>query len=194
LGIRETPTFVDEDFYNLMKEVTTMNQLDFRMLPTTINYRIPNHMVVERPEITAAMDRYEIHLDDTFHIPRCRRYQSLQRLVFKRKYNSASKFDQFRCITEEYCNQYFLVTPNAMYYNVEIYTDWTCSYVLYDNMVWTIHFRKVFVDPHDARHTVWFHGTPKYQIEIISNQDFREREIELRETIRAILPRAFRWF
>lgn len=190
LGSRETPRFVPKDFFDALQGLTHLYQYEQRLYPTTIAYKIPTHMVVERRH--SNMDQYEIHLNDSLGVPECHRYKNINRQVFKRRRPGPS-FDRFRWITEEHYRSYFLLVPNAMYYNAEVYTEWSCSWVVYNNITWYIHFRKVFVDPHDASSTVWFHGSPKYSVELITLQDFRGREEDLKRAVLAILPRAFRW-
>lgn len=190
LGSRQTPRFVPKDFFDAMQAVSTLYQFESTMSPTTIRYHVPRHMVVERKHQN--IDHYFIDLDDAKGVPSCSKIQYLQTHTFKRRI-PGHVFDRFRCITEEYHDDYYLLTPNATYYNIEIFQEWSCSHVLYHDVVWSIHFRQVFVDPHDTSHTIWFHGIPKYQIEIIANKDFRQDQKGLKNAVLSILPRAFRW-
>lgn len=190
LGSRETPDFVPKDFFDAMQAVTTMYQIDFKLMPTTIRYYIPKHMIVERNFYH--IDRYSIELDDATHTPYCNRVQYLRKHTFKRRIPGHT-FDRFKWTTEQYYDDYYLLTPNAMYYNIEIFQEWSVSYVLYHNVLWQVHFRQVSVDPHDTSQVIWFHSKPKYQIELICYEDFRGRERELKKAVLAILPRAFRW-
>lgn len=190
LGSRETPRFVQKDFYDAMKLVITTYQFDSRLYPTSIIYHIPGHFVVERQYND--VDFYDILLDDTVGIPRCRRTTILQKNTFKRR-TPGIAFDRFHWTTEDVKHGYYLLTPDAMFHAAEVYTDWSCSSVLYRDVVWNIHFRKVFVDPYDNSNTIWFHTTPRFQVELICNEDFRGKEQELKRAVLAIMPRAFRW-
>lgn len=80
-----------------------------------------------------------------------------------------------------------------MYYDVEIYKHWIVRYLQFDNITWEIHFREVYVDPYDTSHTIWFFGTPRYQIILCTEQDFRGRENDLKRAILRLIPSAFQW-
>lgn len=194
LGTRTTPRFVSERFYHTMKDMVVLYQIDCCLRPSTVAYQIPNHMVVERPptEPVGSHRFYEVHLDDTCSFPRCRQHD-IHKMTSFRKRVANEDFDRFRWCTEQFDSRYYMTVPNAMYHNVEIYTDWSISWLLYDSHIWEVHFRKVFVDPYDSSHTIWFHSTPKYQIILITEQDFRGRELELKQAMISLLPRAFRW-
>lgn len=174
-----------------MNSVTAAFAFQSRLFPTTITYHIPHHMVVERN--FSHIDDYDIRLDDTTGIPRCRRIRKLGSSSYKRK-TPCNAFDRFCWITEEVYTNYFLLTPDSMFFNTEIFTDWNSYSVIYNNVIWEVHFRKVYVDPYDTTQTIWFHGQPRYQVELLCHsEDFRNRESELKKAVLSIIPRAFRW-
>jgi hypothetical protein len=190
LGSRDSPRFVSKEFYECMNSVVAAFAIRCILHPTTIIYNIPRHMVVERS--FSQIDKYDIHLDDTTGIPRCRRTRELGYSSYKRK-TPCPAFDRFHWLTEETYSNYFLLTPDAMFFNTSIYTDWNSYHVIYHDVVWKVHFRKVYVDPYDTSETIWFHGQPRYQVELECFEDFRHREQELKRAVLSILPRAFRW-
>lgn len=190
LGCRETPRFVSESFFDAVKCLSRAYQFEDRMFPTSINYHIPNHMVVER--LYSNIDFYDILLDDTVGVPRCRRTRTIYKKVYKRNVVSNS-FDRFQVHIEDHKTGYYLMTPDVMFHAVEIFTDWSCSSILINGVVWYVHFRKVFVDPYDTSNTIWFHTKPKFQIEIVSHQNMTGRDQELKRVIASLIPRSFRW-
>jgi len=195
LGTRDTPRFVSESFFNAMQTLCQTLQYDVSFYPTTITYQVPSHMVVERiprTQVQHPIDRYDIALDDTTGVPRCKRTSILGKNTFKRKI-PGNGFDRIEWVTEGVTFSYYLLTPNAMFIAAEIYTDWYKYHILYRNVTWYVHFRKVYVDPYDITETVWFYGSPKFQIELIAEEDFRGKHRELKAALTAILPRAFRW-
>lgn len=194
LGSRETPRFVDKAFYDAVQQFVSIFQggdpVEFH---DTIQYFVPKHMVVERVNgVFNDNDSYEISLDDHRMVPICRRRKKYHKIIFKLKH-PRSCFDRMQVVTERVNTAYFLLLPNSAYYNTEIWTNWKQSYVWYNNHQWYINFRQVYVDPHETSETVWFFSKPKYQIEITTNQDFSEREADLKQALLAIIPRAFRW-
>lgn len=188
LGTRATPKFVTKEFYDAMHIITSTFQYDFTIRPVTIKYKIPSHMVVERSEI---YPEYYIEVCDSIRVPLCRKRKILEYNTYKYKQPKLN-FDRFRIYTEEIVEDYYLLVPNAQYYDTAIYKEWEVRHLLYNNVLWDIHFKQVFVDPHDTRHNIWFFSQPKYQIELIAEQDFRENELELKNAIMNIIPRAFR--
>lgn len=191
LGTRETPSFVSKDFYNLMQTLVASYATDTFLHPTTIRYYVPAHFVVERWWYN--FDRYEIDLDDAHLVPRCRRRKVLNRLVYKH-HVPMHAFDRMLVTTERCVNDdYYLLVPNASYYHTTIFKDWNESHVYYNGFLWNIHFRNVFVDPHETSSSTWFFSTPRYQIELTTAQDFSENNNQLKDALLQILPRAFRW-
>lgn len=190
LGTRETPRFVSKEFYDAVQFTTVVNQFDCTMHPDTIRYFVPLHCVVERSEVP--FEEYIVELNDADSIPRCRRRSTLQKDVYKLKQPS-NTFDRMEVLTQNTSGMYFLLLPNAAYYHTEIWTDWNTSHVMYNGVVWDIHFRKVFVDPHSCREAVWFTNRPRFQIQLETRQDFRHHSAELKKAVLAILPRAFKW-
>jgi hypothetical protein len=195
LGTRDTPRFVSEAFYDAMQSLCQAWQYDVSFYPTTIMYQIPGHMVVERTpgiHLQPPIDRYDVSLDDTSGIPRCKRTAILGKNTFRRKI-PGNGFDRIEWTTEGCTFSYFLLTPDAMFIGAEIFTDWYKYHIIHRNVIWYVHFRKVYVDPYDVANTIWFYGSPKFQVELITEEDFRDRPRELKAALSAILPRAFRW-
>jgi hypothetical protein len=194
LGSRETPRFVSREFFDAMKHVTAQFQTgDPIYHHDTIHYFVPKHMVVERSVgDNCDNDLYEVSLDDHHLVPRCRRRKRFQKLIFKLKH-PRSCFDRMQVSTERVNSCYFLLLPNAAYYNTEIFTNWQQYHLWYNYERWNVHFRQVNVDPHETSETIWFFSQPKFQIEITTNQDFRGRDDDLKKALLAIIPRAFRW-
>lgn len=190
LGSRETPRFVSPEFFDAVQFTTVINQFDCTMHPNTIRYHVPLHHVVERSD--NPYQDYVIELDDAQRIPACRRSTLLERDVYKLKQPSRM-FDRMEIRTENRSSMYFLLLPNASYYHTEVWTEWNTSHVMYDGVTWDVHFRRVFVDPHSCRESVWFTNKPRYQIQLQVRQDFRNRSSQLKKAVLAILPRAFKW-
>lgn len=188
LGSRATPKFVTKEFYEAMHLITSTFQYDFTLRPTTIEYKIPNHMVVERWE---TYPHYSIQVCDSVNIPMCHKHRVLHMETYKHR-EPKLNFDRFRVYTEAYSNDYYLLTPTAQYYDTAIYQEWEVRHLVYDNILWDVHFRQVYVDPHNTKHTIWFFSQPKYQIELISNHDYRTKPAELKKAVIAIIPRSFR--
>jgi hypothetical protein len=191
LGTRETPKFVPFEFFDCVKMACAINQFDFALHPNTIRYYVPAHQVVER--LFSPFQEYVIEIDDASTKPTCIRRTSMHKELLKLHYPN-STFDRVDISYEEQIFKYFLLLPNAGYYHTEIWTDWNTSHVLFENNVWSVHFRTVYCDPHDTQHSVWFAGKPKYQIQLECRQDFQDDEIGLKRALAAILPRAFKWF
>lgn len=189
LGTRETPKFVSKEFFEQMELFTSMYQYDFRLRPTTIRYAIPGHMVVERH--WNECKNYEIDIDDGLWVPTCHRRNQLEAKTYKTK-EPKRDFDRFQVITEEYSSAYYLLTPNAQFYDTAVFMDWATKYMLYDGVLWRVEMRKVHVDPHNTNHSVWFFCRPKYQIELCAMKDFREEKTRLLQSINALLPRPHR--
>lgn len=191
LGTRETPSYVSADFYDLMQTLVASYALDTYLHPTTIRYYVPTHFVVER--WWDDFDKYEMDLDDTYLVPRCRRRKVLNRLVYKH-HVPMHAFDRMT-VTTERCidDSYYLLVPNALYYHTTIFREWNESHIYYNGMLWNVHFRHVYVDPHEKSSSTWFYGTPRFQIELTSSQDFSNNRNGLKEALLQILPRAFRW-
>lgn len=190
LGTRETPKFVSKEFYDMMELFTSIYQYDFRLRPTTIRYAIPGHMVVERS--WNECKNYEIDIDDALWVPICHRRHQLESKVYKTT-EPKRDYDRFQVITEEYSSAYYLLTPNAQFYDTAIFTDWSTKYILHNNIMWRVEMRKVNVDPHNTNHSIWFFCKPRYQVELCCMHDFREKKDELLSAIRAFLPRNYRW-
>jgi hypothetical protein len=188
LGGRDTPRFVSKEFYDAMHFVTAQYQVDFTLKPNTVEYKIPAHMVVERWE---PFPSYSIQLNDCIGVPMCHKRRTLDAHTYVHR-EPKLNFDRFRVITEEYSNAYFLLTPNASYFDTAIYKDWEVRHVIYNDVIWDIHFKQVFVDPHNTRSTIWFYSHPKYQIEMIAYQDYRANDPELKQAIMSMLPSSFR--
>lgn len=191
LGSSESPSFVSKEFYDAFYAYAQTMSFETYMRPTTIQYQIPRHMVVEREQPTAHAF-YDIELDDQFLIPRCRRRKFLENKILKRRRRGHS-FDRARIITEIVRNEYFLLVPDAHFYNTTLYHEWNVCALLFEGFVWKFNFRRVFVDPHNNSHTIWFFSHPKYQIEITTEQDFRDQEPLLKRSLYRLFPRAFRW-
>jgi hypothetical protein len=190
LGTRETPRFVSKEFYDSVQFNTVIYQFDCTLHPDTIRYFVPPHQVVERSAVP--FQDYIIQLDDSQRIPCCHRRTIVQRDVYKLKQPS-NMFDRMEIVTENTSGMYFLLVPNAAFYHTEIFTEWNTSHVMCGGVVWDIHFRKVFVDPHSSREAVWFTNKPRHQIQLSTRQDYRNRSCQLKKDIIAILPRAFKW-
>lgn len=193
VGTRETPRFVSKSFYDLMLNKTTLYQLDHKLCPNTIKYFIPSNHVVERKPIYKDNWRYEIDLDDTKKKPHCYRIKTTSKTIFKclPKTNNPNKI--ITVVTEDYTTDYYLLIPNASYYNTEIVTLWDEKFVLYDNHIWSIHFKTIYVDPFDSEQCIWFTGTPKFQIEMTTETDLSQDKDYLYRAIMALLPRSHLW-
>jgi hypothetical protein len=191
LGTRETPQFVREDFYESVKTMTAMySHNEPVVMPDTIRYYVPRHFIIGAEDM--AYNSYMIDVDDEQMIPRCKVTRILSRLKFKHK-RPQEAFDRFTTITENFAKRYFLVLPNARYHHTIVYRNWVYFVLLLDGHIWEIHFRQVHTDPHDLNHNLWFFSKPKYQIEMQTNQDFRNKDAELKRAILLMIPRAFRW-
>lgn len=189
LGSRASHKFVSKEFYDAMHFITAQYQHDFTLRPTTIEYKVPAHMVVERQEV---YPHYAIQVCDSVEIPLCHKSKILEADTYMHRQPKLN-FDRFRVITELYSDDYYLLVPHAQYYDTCIYKDWTVRHLIYDDVVWHIHFKQVFVDPHDTRQTIWFFSEPKYQIELIAYTDFRGEDVsKLKKAIMQFLPRSFR--
>lgn len=188
LGTRETPSFVSREFYEAMHFTTSAFQYDFSLYPVTIEYKIPPYMVVERHEI---FPQYSIQVADSVEIPMCSKRKTLVCDSYFHK-SAKSNFDRFRVFTEEYDNNYYLLVPNAQYYDTNIYKDWTVRHMIYDGILWDIHFKQVYVDPHNTKATIWFFSHPKFQIEMIAEHDYRNDPLRLKAAVMSMLPRSFR--
>lgn len=190
LGTRETPKFVSKQFYDTMELFTSVYQYDFRLRPTTIRYAIPTHMVVERS--WNECKNYEIDIDDSIWVPICHRRNQVDSKIYKFA-EPKHDLDRFQIITEEYSSSYYLLTPNAQFYDTAIFTDWSTKYILHDNIMWRVEMRKVHVDPHNTNHSIWFFCKPRYQVELCCMHDFREKTDQLTQAIQTFLPRNYRW-
>lgn len=191
LGTSETPSFVSKEFFDAFYGYAQNMAYETYMRPTTIQYQIPRAMVVDR-DVTSQPGSYEIELDDQFLIPFCCRRHLLDNKVMKRR-RRARSFDRLRIFTELVRREYFLLVPDAQFYNTTIFHEWCVCSVLYEGIVWKFHFRRVYVDPHNTAYTIWFFSHPKYQVEIVTEQDFRDRETDLKRSLYTLFPRAFRW-
>lgn len=191
LGCKEFPKFVSKKFYDLMLEKVSLYQLDHHLHPNTIKYYVPAHQVVERKSRFLNATRYEIHLDDAKKKPRCYRYKEIFKEIYQLLPKKETKL--LTVTVEEFCDEYYLLVPNAGYYNTQIYCSWDEKYIIYDNVIWSVHFREVYVDPHDASQSIWFTGTPKYQIELCTEADLTSDTDYLKRAIMAILPRSYLW-
>lgn len=189
-GTRETPKFVSKEFYDTMEVYTSIYQYDIRLRPTTIRYSIPGHMVVER--YWEQCKNYEIDIDDALWVPTCHRRNQLDSNIYKSK-EPKHDYDRFQVITEEYSNSYYLLTPNAQFFDTAIFTDWNTKYLLYNNIMWRVEMRKVNIDPHNTNHSIWFFCKPRYQVELWCLHDYRTNKEELLTAIKAMLPRNYRW-
>ena len=188
LGSQTTPSFVSKEFYDMMDRVTETFQFDYIMKPTTIRYGIGKSNVVER--IADEYQYYTMDLDDVHLIPRCERSSKLKKTIYKKR-TPNNNFDRVSVVTENMCPDYFLLIPGSMYHEVLIYKHWIVRYLTYDGHVWEIHFRQVFVDPYDTSATIWFLGHAKFQIVIITNQIFDNREQDFKKALFQIIPEAF---
>jgi hypothetical protein len=180
LGCKEFPKFVSKQFYELMIGKIALYK-----------YFIPSHLVVERKTRYLTDCRYEVHLDDAKKKPRCHRFRELFREIYQLLPKKDTKM--LTVVVEDYCDEYYLLVPGAGYYNTQIYCNWDEKYILYENNVWSIHFREVYVDPHDSSQSIFFTGTPKYQIELCTEMDTRNDLDYLKRAIMAILPRSHLW-
>jgi hypothetical protein len=190
LGCRDTPRFVSKEFFDAMQLTTRTFQTDVIIRPDTIRYYIPEHFIAKTWQ--GNWGSFSIDLDDANLTPLCRKRTILSSHKYKHKIPRAA-FDRFIVTTEQQSYKHFLLLPNARYIHTVIYKDWNTSILLYGGFFWEVHFRKVYTDPHDTSHNIWFFSQPKYHIEICTWQDFRGREADLKKAIIAILPRAFRW-
>lgn len=189
LGTRETPKYVSEDFYNCVKMACVINQFDHQMHPDTVRYFVPSHQVVERP---TAYQEYVIEVDDETLHPRCVRRSIIKRETMKFHFPSHC-FDRVDIYYEDQSFKYFLLLPSAGFYHTEIWTQWDTSFIEFEGLVWLVDFRRVYTDPHDTNHSIWYSGKPKYQIQITCRENFQDRPTDLKRSLAAILPRAFRW-
>lgn len=192
VGSKTHPRFVSKAFYDTMYAKTALYQLDHKLHPNTIRYFIPGHQVVERRDHFKNSCVYEIQLTDSKKKPQCLRTKELSRESYQML---PKKIDTYLLTTyfEECCTDYYLLVPNAGYYNTEIFTQWDEKFILYDNRVWSIHFRHVYVDPHDSRECIWFTGNYKYQVELCCKEDLQEDKEYLKQAVMAILPRSHLW-
>lgn len=185
LGTRESPRFVLSSFYHEFKRRMELYQFDYTLMPATIRYYVSPQFVIERT--FQSINSYEIEIDDECLVPHCLRRQYVNANTFMLPQPNRS-MDRVTVITENVDDGYFLCLPSAVYFNSNIFRDWFISHLLLDGETWDVHFRHVYVDPHDTRETVWFSTTPRYQIELRTFQDFRERRHDLQECLSAILP------
>lgn len=188
LGTRDCPKFVSREFYEAMNFVTTEFQYDFSLRPTTIEYKIPPYMVVERGEM---FPQYSICVSDSVEIPMCSKRRTIACDTYMHK-TSKSNFDRFRVYTEQIDDAYYLLVPHAQYFDTYIYKEWTIRHLEIDGILWDVHFKQVFVDPHDTQYTIWFFSHPKYQIELIARHDFRSEPQKMKAAVMMMLPRSFR--
>lgn len=192
IGSKDHPRFVPKSFYDIMMEKTALYQLDHILHADTIKYYIPAHQVVERKATFREECQYSISVTDTDKKPKCHRSKLLHREIYQMLPRKAHKYlldVSFR----EVCRQYFLLVPNAGYFNTEIYKNWDEKFVLYDDRIWTINFRHVYVDPYDSSECVWFAGTPKYQVYICCQENLLDSKEYLQQAILALLPRSHLW-
>lgn len=192
LGSTETPKYVSKDFFDAMQLFCVTYQFDVILHPTTVCYSVAPHHVVERLTDWENTEDYEIELDDCKLIPTCLRRKPISTSIYKRK-NYMRGFDRMTIYTENYSKFYYLLTPDAGYYNAEVYTEWNESRLTVDGITWKVHFKQVYVDPHNTSHTIWFVGKPKYKIELECNHDFTGREHALRRALYMLTPRDYRW-
>lgn len=192
MGTRETPNFVSRSFYQDMETFCSIYQYDFRLRPNTVRYFIPKHMVVER--IWDECDFYYIDIDDSLWIPTCHRRKTLDKITFDLP-EPKNGFDRFQCYTEEYSCSYYLLTPQAKFYDTAIFVDWSTRFLLYNDIVWRVDLKQIHVDPHNAAHTVWFFSHPKYSVEVTALKDFRgpNQEKTLQDIVKTMIPRSYRW-
>ena len=189
LGTRDTPGFVSYEFFDAVKFLAAINAVDVTFSPNKIRYYVPPYSVIERSQ--HPYQEYIIDLDDAHLIPTCTRRNKIGREVWKHK-TPNSVFDRMTICTYEWQPHYFLLLPKATYYHTCIFTDQSTSHIVFSGIEFQIRFSRVYVDPHDTAHSVWFSGTPKYRIEITCNQDFRQNMTFLRRAIASMLPRAFK--
>ena len=190
LGTRTTPQFISKEFYDCVMATCAINQYDHTFHPETIRYFVPFHQVVER--LFQPCQQYIVELNDAERIPLCTRSNVIQKKTMT-FHQPSHVFDFMKIEYEDIITSYFLLLPNATYYNTEIWTDCSTSHILYNGMQWDVHFRQVFTDPFNTAYTIWMSGRPKYQVQICVNADYRNRDKELKEALIAILPRAFKW-
>jgi hypothetical protein len=174
-----------------MEAYTSIYQYDIRLRPNTIRYRIPAHMIVERVWSPKA-DIYEIDIDDSLWVPTCHRRSVLDRTTYINR-EPKSNLDRFQVFTEEYSQSYYLLVPNAKYYDTAIFIDWSTRFLMYNDIVWRIDMKQVHCDPHNTAHTSWFFSHPKCSVELTANVDFRDGQNgNLVDVINILLPRSFR--
>lgn len=191
LGTNETPQFVRKDFFESVKAMTQLyTAYQKNEMPSTIRYFVPGHFVIGSP--SEIYNVFTVDLDDERLVPRCHKTRILSRIKFKHR-RPQHAFDRFTTVTENATDRYFLLLPNARYHHTIVYRDWVYFVLLLDGHVWEIHFRHVYTDPHDLNHNLWFFSKPKYQIEMKTDQDFRNRDTDLKKAILLMIPRAFRW-
>ena len=190
IGSRETPQFVRPAFYDAVKDMIRLYATEEHSCSNTIRYYVSGHFVVGSHAETHNI--WTVDVDDDHQVPRCGRYTTLSRMKYSHR-RPQWDFDMLSIVTENYYGGYFLVLPNARYCHTIIYKDWSYFLLMLDDQIWEIHFRQVFVDPHDLNHNVWYFSKPKYQVEFRTDQDFRNREKELKKAILMMIPRAFRW-
>lgn len=183
-GTRESPRFVSKEFYEATKRRIELFQFDFTLMPSTIRYYLPPAFVIGN---NTDFDSFEIEVDDQCLTPHCLRRAFLERKVYTFQQPN-HRLDKISTVTEHVRDDYFLCLPNAVYFNSNVFTDWMVSHLLMDGETWDVHFRQVFVDPHDTRETIWFHSSPRYQIEVRTFQDFRNRETQLKDSLSLLLP------
>lgn len=190
LGTQATPNFVGKEFYEAFDLLTSTYEVDHLDMPDTIMYSISGDHVVDRDE-----GKYQFHemlLDDAHLIPRCRRRNLLHRVSYKKR-QAEVQFDRFAVHVEDINYNYFLLAPGSMFYAVNVYKKWKIKFLTYNNLLWEVHMREIYVDPYDTSSTIWFFDHPKYQITLCTGQDFRDREDEMKRVVLAMLPRSFRW-
>jgi hypothetical protein len=190
LGCRETPRFVPREFYDCVQLTSVVNQFDCSLHPDTIRYFIPSHQVIER--MFEPCQEYCIEVDDSRLVPRCLRRNVIKKEIMTLK-TPSRVFDRLDVSYEFRVSSYFLLLPNASYYHTEIWREWNTSHIMYNGVIWNVHFRHVYTDPHNTTHCLWFSGKPKYQVQITVGMDFRNNRKGLQTALLAILPRAFKW-
>lgn len=189
LGTRETPNFVSYEFFDAVKFMCAVNAYDVTFLPNTIRYFVPAHQVIER--VYPQCQEYIVSVDDANLQPTCERRNTLKHMKWKHKTPNAT-FDRIKVKTVDVHHEYFLMLPNAGFYHTEIVTDVSISHLLYQGVIFTVHFRRIFTDPHDTSHSIWFYGSPKYQIEVQCDMDLRGNTRFLCRALTHIIPRAFK--
>jgi len=190
LGSRETPSYVSKEFHDCLKMMTGLFRVGRTTTADHIIYHVPQHFIASKSR--EEFDYYSICLDDSNSIPECVQRTILSKQRYTQKLAASRPgFDKMTVYTERSSDEYFLLLPNARFDHTEIHKQEETHVLEIDGNYWYVNFLQAFVDPHDTASTIWFFSQPRYQVEITTSQDFRQRPDDLKDSLRMLIPRIF---